>query len=576
KLLRIISDHSRAITFLISDGVFPSNEGRGYVLRRLIRKALRQGEILNIKLPFLYKIVPEIVRVMGSTYLDLKERKEHVIQVLKSEEDSYKRTIEEGSKVLDEIFQRQRRKNETVIAGEDLFKLYDTYGLPPEVVEEIAQDEGFTVDIKGFYLKMRSQKEKGRLAWVKGERKIIEAGEIYVHLANRFDSTKFVGYENLDYTSRILAIIKEGKEYHGRIKKGEEFEFITDATPFYAEMGGQVSDTGSFQMGEAKGNIINARYEKDGLIVHHARIDEGQTPVVEKIYLCVDKKRRQSIACHHTATHLLQYALRTMLGSHIQQSGSLVEESYLRFDFSHFSPIRKEELLKVEEMVNELIRKNLAVKTEYMKLGEAKKTGALSFFGEKYGEIVREVSIGQISRELCGGTHTQHTGEIGLFHILNESSIGKSLRRIEAVAAYPAYQRIRDKLHTLEKISFLLKTSPDAVDRRIQELIDEKKFLTREVDALREKFLVEKIKELPETAKSVEGIKVIGARLDGIDREVLRNLLDVLKNKMKSSSVILLGGVKDKKILLVGGLTTDLVKKGFHMGKIIKEVAKIA
>ncbi len=335
-------------------------------------------------------------------------------------------------------------------------------------------------------------------------------------------------------------------------------------------------DTGVFETKKAKGEINNVYYGKEGLIIHHAKIEKGEIEKGEKIHLRVNKQRRQNIACHHTATHLLQYALRTILGNHIQQSGSLVEESYLRFDFSHFAQITKDELSKIEELVNEKIRENFPVKTENLKLEDAKKRGALSFFGEKYGEIVRMVSAGDISKELCGGIHVRNTGEIGIFHIIGESSIGKGLRRIEAVAGQPAYQGIRNKLHSLERISSLLKTSPETTDKRIQELIDREKSLARQVETLKEKTLLEKIKNLPDTAKIVSGISIISSRADEIDRETLRKAVDTLKDRMKNSAVIVLGGVKDKNVIFVGGITGDLVKKGFHMGTIISEISRIA
>ena len=573
--VRIISDHIRAITFLISDGVFPSNEGKGYVLRRLIRTASRQGETIKIKLPFLYEFVPGVVKIMGDAYPELKERKEHVIQVLKSEENSYKRTLEEGSKILDEIFQKQKGKQHKIIPGKELFKLYDTYGIPPDLVEEIAKDKGFGVDKEGFQKQMDSQKEKGRLAWT-GEVTISDKETIYAHVAEKFGSTKFVGYEKLECDAEILSIIKDRKEHHGKLRDEKEFELITNTTPFYAEMGGQVSDSGFFHTEKGKGEIDKVYYGKEGLIVHHVKMEKGEIEKGEKIHLIVNKQRRQNIACHHTATHLLQYALRTTLGNHIQQSGSLVEESYLRFDFSHFAQITRDELSKIEELVNDKIREVIPVRTENLPLTEAKKKGALSFFGEKYGEVVRMVSVIDISKELCGGIHAKNTGEIGIFHILNESSVGKGLRRIEAIAGQPAYLETRDKLHSLEKISLLLKTSSETIDKRIQELIDQQKSLARQVETLKGRTLLEKIKNLPDTAKVVEGISVISSRADDMDRETLRSAVDTLKDKMKSSAVILLGGVKDKNVIFIGGITNDLVKRGLNMGQMMNEIAKIA
>lgn len=572
--IRIIADHIRAIVFLISDGVFPSNDGKGYVLRRLIRNAARQGEKIKIKLPFLYEFIPTVVKTMVGAYPDLKDRKEHVVQVLKSEEDSYKRTLTEGSKILDEIFQKHKEKKQNIISGKDLFKLYDTYGMPSDLVEEIAKDEGFNVDKMGFQKEMDSQKTKGRLAWT-GEMTISDKETLYSHLSEKFGSTKFIGYEKLQTETEILSIIKDNTDYKGKIGNGE-VGLIVGTTPFYAEMGGQVFDSGTFKTKKAKGTIDNVYYGKEGLIVHHVKIEEGEIEKGEKIHLTVNEHRRQNISCHHTATHLLQYALRTVLGSHIQQSGSLVEENYLRFDFSHFSHLTKDELSKIEELVNEKIREVIPVKIEQMPLDEAKKKGALSFFGEKYGELVRMVSVGDISKELCGGIHVKNTGELGVFHIINESSVGKGLRRIEAVAGKPAYVSIKNKLHSVEKISSLLNVSPQSIDKRIQELLDHQKLLSKQIETLTEKTLFEKIKNLPDTAKVVNGISIITSRIDGIDRETLRKAIDVLKDKIKKSGVIVLGGVKDASVIFVGGLTKDLAGKGLNMGAIISEISQIA
>lgn len=569
--IRVISDHIRAIVFLISDGVFPSNEGRGYILRRLIRNASRQGEKLKIKLPFLYGFVPGIIGYMGNAYPDLKERREHVIQVLKSEEDSYKRTIDEGSKILTGIFKKQKDKK---ISGKELFRLYDTYGMPPDLVEEIAKDNGFSVDKEEFEKQMHSQKEKGRRAWA-GENKTKDSEIVYANLLEKFGATKFTGYDKLECEAKILSIIKNGKEQK-EAKEKEEVEVITNATPFYAEMGGQVSDRGSFRTKKAKGKIEGAYYKKESLAAHHIKIEKGKLSLDDKIRLSVDKKRRQNIACHHTATHLLQSALREILGSHIQQSGSLVEEDYLRFDFSHFAHLTKDELSKIEELVNEKIRENAPVKTENLKIEEAKKRGALSFFGEKYSEIVRMVSAGHSSRELCGGTHVKNSGDIGIFHITSESSIGKGLRRIEAIAGGPAYDKIRHKMNILYNTSLILHIDPESVADRVQELSNENKSLAKKIKSMGEKKSLEKIKDLSKNAKTINNIKLINSRVDSADRETLRKSVDMLKNKLKSSAVIVLGGVYDKNVIFVGGLTKDLTGKGMHIGKIIKQISGIA
>ncbi len=572
--IRIVSDHIRAIVFLISDGVFPSNDGKGYVLRRLIRNAARQGEKIKIKLPFLYELVPTVVKTMSGAYPDLKDRKEHVVQVLKSEEDSYKRTLSDGSKILEEIFKKYKEKKQKVISGKELFKLYDTYGMPADLVEEIAKDEGLGVDKTAFQQEMDIQKEKGRLAWT-GDMKISDKETLYAHLSEKFGSTKFIGYEKTECDSEILSVIKDNVDYKGKVGKAE-VGLIVSVTPFYAEMGGQVFDSGTFNTKKAKGTIDNVYYGKEGLIVHHAKIEEGEIEKGDKIHLVVNKQRRQNISCHHTATHLLQYALRTILGSHIQQSGSLVEENYLRFDFSHFSQLTRDELSKIEEIVNEKIRETLPVKTETLSLSEAKNKGALSFFGEKYGESVRMVSVGDISRELCGGIHVKNTGELGVFHILSESSVGKGLRRIEAVAGKPGHISIKNKLHSVEKISYLLKASPESIDKRIQELLELQKSLSKKIESLTEKTLFEKIKNLSDNAKNISGVNLIVSRVDDIDRETLRKAIDILKDKIKKSGVIVLGGAKDSSVIFVGGLTKDLTEKALNMGLIISEISKIA
>jgi len=578
KSLRIICDHVRAVTFLISDGVFPTNEGRGYVLRRLIRKGMRQGDFLNIKVPFLYQLVPRVVEIMEDAYPDLKTRKEHVIQVLKSEEDSYKHTVEEGMKILEEMIAKVRKSKDSLLSGKDLFKLYDTYGFPVELAQEVTKEKGLSMDMKGFQKEMDSQKERGRLSWRQGEGEQFEGANIYLELGKRFGNTKFVGYDEEECSAKVRALIKftgkSGEELE-EASAGEKVEILTDQTPFYAEAGGQVGDKGIFKTKGAEGVIEDTYYQGEGLTVHLATIKKGKLSKGETIELSLDKVRRQDLQVHHTSTHLLQQALRQILGSHVQQTGSLVEENYFRFDFSHFAAIKKDQLKKIEVLINTYIREDLPVDIQNLKLEEAKKQGALSFFGEKYAETVRMVSIGPISKELCGGTHIKRTGEIGILQILSESSVGKGLRRIEAIAGRPAYEKINQDREVLEESANLLKVSPSSFYERLEKVSKEKKVLEKEVEVLKNKLMQGGVGGKSEEAKIIEGIRVIVSRRDRGKKEELRRMVDVLKSKNKENTLVVLGGVLENKVVLVVGLTKDLANKGLHAGKIVKEVASI-
>ena len=581
KAIRIVSDHVRAMTFLISDGVFPTNEGRGYVLRRLIRRAMRQGDMLGIAAPFLYKLVPRVVEIMQGGYPDLKSRQEHVIQVLKSEEDSYKHTVEEGMRILEEIIDKSHRKKQLLISGRDIFKLYDTYGFPLELAQEVVKGKGLEVDMEGFQKEMDSQKERGKLSWKQGREELPEGEGIYPEFKNRFGSTEFVGYEQTECSAKILALVenpcqkgKEGIEIE-EAGEGGKVEILTEKTPFYAEAGGQVGDKGIFRTKAAEGIVEATYYREPDLALHLATVKKGKLRRGEPITFIVDRERRQDLSVHHTSTHLLQYALREILGSHVQQAGSLVEQNYFRFDFFHFAPLKKDQLKRIEVLVNTRIRENLPVNTQQMKLDEAREQGALSFFGEKYGETVRMVSIEDISKELCGGIHIKRTGEIGILKILGESSVGKGLRRIEAVAGRPAYEKISQDMEVLEESTAFLGVTPSSLYERLEKMAKERKSLEKEVERLKSKLMQKGTGEKTQEVKVIEGIRVITSRYDGSKGEELRRMVDVLRNKHKESTLVVLGGVLDERVILVAGLTRDLLDKGFHAGKIIKEVAGI-
>ena len=568
--LRIITDHLRASTFLIGEGVFPSNEGRGYVLRRLIRRAVRQGRQLGMDKPFLYPLTAVVADVMKDAYPELTSKRDHISQVILSEEERFQDTLQQGIEILEGMISELRKEGRKDIPGEVVFKLYDTHGFPLGLTEELARESGLSVDKAGFEKAMRRQQELARSAWAGGGKE--EISSVYNQLPSKFRRTEFRGYETTDCQAEVLAIIKED-ELMEIASAGEEIGIILNKTPFYGEAGGQVGDSGTLTSEAVKVEVRDAQKPLPGVIVHKGKVVKGKLTKGMNLKASVDGERRMRIARSHTATHLLQNVLRQVLGEHVAQSGSLVLPDRLRFDFTHFKAISDRELDRIEELVNDRIRENVRVEIIHTDLEKAKKMGVIALFGEKYADEVRMVNIGDYSKELCGGTHLQTTGETGSFKITAESSVAAGIRRIEAVTGKEAYRTVKDGEGILKEIGEVLKIPPREAPHRVRELVKKNRDLEKQVTLLKSKEALSLGVDLLREVVEVKGIKVIASRVDNIKREEMSSLVDHLKEKM-GSAVIVLGTVIEGKVALVAGVTKNLVEKGFHAGNIIKEVAK--
>jgi len=568
--MRVIADHLRAITFLISDGVFPSNEGRGYVLRRILRRALRYGKELGIDKPFLYKGVDVVVDIMKDQYPELIGNKEFIKGLVKAEEEKFIKTLNRGMALLKEIIQKAKKEGRKHITGEEVFMLYDTYGFPVDLIEDIARDNDFGIDIAQYYKLLEEQKERARKNW-KSQAKEIK--EIYLHLKNRLPETQFVGYDQLEVEdAQILAVVK-GDEAVSCVEEGEEAEVILNKTPFYPEKGGQVGDTGIIEKDGALFEVKDTQSPVEGLIVHKGRVIHGKLCVDDKVKAKVDEKRRQDIKRHHTATHLLHAVLREVLGEHVKQAGSLVHPDYLRFDFTHFESISDEELKKIEELVNEEIMRNQPVSCEQMPYEEAVKSGAVAIFDEKYGDKVRVISAG-ISKELCGGTHVSRTGDIGYFKILSESAVSSGTRRIEAVAGRKAVSEGIKEHYLLKQLSRILTSSKDELIDKVTSLQEKVKQMEKEIERIKTKSVVDKITEILKITEK-DGYKVGYANIEGLKPNELRDLADVARAKLGKSVVMIATTDKEKgKVNFVVAVSKELTDK-IKAGNIVKEVAPV-
>jgi alanyl-tRNA synthetase len=561
--MRVIAEHSRGIAFLIADGVIPSNEGPGYVLRRVLRRTSLFGRRLGLDKTFLAATARTTIEKMGHVYPELKQRQDFILQVVESEEARFAETLSTGLELLDGIMAKAGGRKE--ISGTDAFKLYDTYGFPVELTQEIAADRGFSVDLKGFEREMEKQKEKARAA------RKVEPIELTLKprsLNLTLRKPEFVGYDNLMYKTVIIGLSDykpTDEKSKPTLRRGQEAGLILQATPFYGEMGGQVGDTGEIRGPTGRflvTNTVRSQAQPD-VIVHQGKLVEGSLSVGDEVEAMVDEERRLDIARNHTATHLLQMALRQVLGEHVQQRGSLVAPDRLRFDFSHLKALTKEQIEEVNRIVNEKIRQNLEVYDEDLAYKKAMEEGAIALFDEKYGETVRVLKIGKpfISAELCGGTHVSATGEIGLFHIVSEGSIGAGLRRIEAITGRGAEEYFDERLSELQKAAEYLDAEVDKERKRVQAL---------------EKELAKKTAEsLLAQAEVVKGVKVLVAKVPSSRLEILREMSDLLRDKLKSA-IVVLGTVYENKPAFLAAVTPDLVAKGYDAGKIVKKVAEVA
>jgi alanyl-tRNA synthetase len=545
--LRVIADHIRACTFLIIDGVVPSNEGRGYVLRRIIRRAIRHGYKLGQTQPFFHKLVPTLVREMGSYYAELVSGEARAVQMLAQEESRFAETLATGMALLDA---EAAKLKSSVIPGETVFRLYDTYGFPLDLTADVARERGLTIDQAGFDAAMAAQRGRARAA--------SKFGADLRDAVKLPGKTEFCGYDRLTDSARITALIFDGAIVEA-LRPGQEGQVVLDHTPFYAESGGQVGDTGSLSSDGARFTVRDT--QKIGASFAHVGVmEDGDLRVGDVVAARVDGERRAAVVLNHSATHLLHAALREVLGKHVQQKGSLVAPDRLRFDFSHSQALSPGELHRIEELVNAAIRRNAPAETRVMALDEAVAAGAMSLFGEKYESDVRVLSIGDFSMELCGGTHVQRAGDIGLFKIISESGVAAGVRRVEALTGEAAYEWVVRTDQVLRDIAGMLRGSREDVDEKVRELIDRSRRFEKEVQQLKSKLASGQGGDLSTQAKSVGGIKVLAAQIEGADAKTLRDTVDQLKHKL-GSSVIVLATVQDGKVVLVAGVSADLVAK---------------
>ncbi|MDH5369521.1 MAG: alanine--tRNA ligase [Gammaproteobacteria bacterium] len=557
--LKVIADHIRSCSFLIVDGVLPSNEGRGYVLRRIIRRALRHGNNLGQKDAFFYKLVKPLVKEMGAAYPELKNAQTKVEKVLHQEEERFAETLEKGLAILEQSISEMKDK---VIPGDVVFKLYDTYGFPADLTNDIARERGLMLDMDGFEKSMEEQRERARAASTFGG-----------HYDDALDiegETDFTGYEHLEGQAKVTAIYVEGKEVE-QIEKNQTAMLVLEQTPFYAESGGQMGDSGLLTCGKSEFEVNDTQKQGASVIGHYGQLLQGSLKVGDVVTTQVNTERRQAIAANHSATHLLHAALRTVLGEHVTQKGSQVQAERLRFDFSHSEPVTAEQLKDVEYLVNQHIRLNHHVDTNIMTPDEAKASGAMALFGEKYGDEVRVLKMSEFSIELCGGTHVSHTGDIGLFKIISESGVAAGVRRIEAVTAEHALDWADKGEGQLAEIAGMLKGNRDDVSTRVSQLIEKNRSLEKELAQLKGKLASSQGSDLSSQAVDVNGIKVLAANLEGADVKTLRDTLDQLKNKLGTSAIVL-AAVNGKKISLVAGVSKDATGK-IKAGDLVNSVA---
>ncbi len=565
--IRVIADHMRSIVFLISEGLMPSNEGRGYVLRRIIRRASRHSRLLNMHEPFLYTLIDAVIDVMGSAYPEIVDERERTEKLLKIEEERFSRTIEMVMAIFDEILLRVKKGSTDIIPGEEIFRLYDTYGFPLDLARDIAMDAGLRIDEEAFHKELEIQRERARASWV-GEDEAVAA--IYRELISEIGETEFIGYEALESDSVIKAVLKDGKLIK-EASVGEEVEVFFDKTPFYGESGGQVGDTGEVTREHLRAIVIDTRKPLDSFHSHIIKIKKGNLRVWDKVKCRVDVEKRKATMRNHTATHLLHSALRSVLGDHLKQAGSLVSPEKLRFDFTHFSALDENEIQTVETLVNEKVLEDLPVVTSVMDIKTAVESGAIALFGEKYGKTVRVVKVPGFTSELCGGTHCRATGEIGSFVILSESSVASGIRRIEALTGNTAFRYLKQMKSELDSLKAMLKTE-SPVDR-VEKLLKNIRSLEKDVQKLKTSSR-DVISEALKEAKDLKGVKVIKIRHDGLNPEELRNLADNIKDRLQSG-IIVVSSVSDGKAAIVCMVTKDLKNK-YHAGEIMKKISKIA
>ncbi|KMP25221.1 alanine--tRNA ligase [Bacillus cereus] len=564
---KVIADHIRTVTFAVGDGALPSNEGRGYVLRRLLRRAVRYSKKLNINRPFMFELVPVVGEVMKDFYPEVLEKKDFIAKVVKNEEERFHETLHDGEAILAEVIAKAKEEKTTVISGVDAFRLYDTYGFPIELTEEYAEEAGMTVDQEGFENEMEKQRERARAARQDVDSMQVQGGvlgEVKV-------ASEFVGYGTVATESNVVALVKNG-EYTDSLQAGEEGQLMLNVTPFYAESGGQIADRGYLLADGVKVLVKDVQKAPNGQNLHKVVVEEGTLTKDAAVKAIIDTKNRGSVVKNHTATHLLHQALKDVLGTHVNQAGSLVTSERLRFDFSHFGQVQADELEKIERIVNEKIWESIDVEISQKAIEEAKEMGAMALFGEKYGDVVRVVQVGDYSLELCGGCHVDNTASIGIFKIVAESGIGAGTRRIEAVTGKSAYELMNDQVGLLKEAAGKMKTNPKDILTRVDGLFAEVKQLQKENESLAAKLSNIEAGNLTDSVMTVDGVNVLAAKVNVADMNNLRTMMDDLKNKLESA-VVVLASVNDDKVNILAGVTKDLISQGYHAGKLVKEVA---
>ena len=568
--IRLITDHIRSVTFMASDGIIPSNEGRGYVLRRLLRRAARHGRTLGIDGLFLAKLATTVIDSSKDGYPELDEKRELILKVLTTEEENFNKTIDQGLVILSDLESRLVKEGKTCLDGEDAFRLYDTYGFPIDLTNEILEEKGFTVDMDGFNNAMNKQKETARGA--RKETNYMGAdATVYDKIDTRITS-EFVGYDTLETESEIT-VLTTSEDITDTLAEGMEGTIIVNKTPFYATMGGQQGDTGVITCNGSVFEVIDTIRLKGGRVGHVGKVTAGPFNVGDKVTLTVDEKKRIDTAKNHSATHLLQEALRIVLGNHVEQAGSLVTPDRLRFDFTHFQPMTEEEIEKVEAIVNEQIAKSIDVETKVLAIEDAKKTGAKALFNEKYGDTVRVVCMGDFSKEFCGGTHVSNTGLINSFKIVSESGVAAGVRRIEALTGNGVFAYYKDIEKKYNDICKAAKATPANVEEKIAHMQAEIKSLNSEIESLKNKAANEALGDVLNQAEDVNGVKFLAVKLNDVDMNELRNLSDDLKSKIGSGVVVLASAMGSDKVNLIVTATDDIVKAGVHAGNIIKSAA---
>ncbi|MGN1030382.1 MAG: alanine--tRNA ligase, partial [Butyricicoccaceae bacterium] len=569
--LRVITDHIRSTTMMVCDGVMPSNEGRGYVLRRLLRRAARHGKLLGIDRPFLYEVCDTVIRESGGAYPALVEKQEYIRKVIRVEEERFDATIDNGLKILNEMIEEAKQSGATELSSENAFKLYDTYGFPIDLTLEIIEEQGLTTDLDGFNALMQQQKETARA----DRKRMGDVGWASDDLGlDKSIQTEFVGYDNLEAEGKVLALIA-GDEVSGSAPKGNKVIVVLDQTSFYAESGGQVPDYGTLTCGDCTVSINNVQKTADKKFLHYGVVESGTLNVGDTVVCHVDLARRQAVSRSHTATHLLQKALRMVLGTHVEQAGSYTDADHVRFDFTHFAALTNEEIAKVEQIANNAVLAGIPVNVQEMPIDEAKKLGAMALFGEKYGDIVRVVQAGDFSIEFCGGTHLDNTAKVGLIKVISESSVAAGVRRLEAVTGQGFLELCQQRQNLVDEAASILKTNPNELLSRAEQLLAEIKENAKSIDKLNSKIANMQMVNMLNMTHDINGVDVLAVALEDVTPDIMRSMGDALRDQKPNIAAVLATVPSEDKILFNCVVGKEAVKKGAHAGKIIREVAKM-